>query len=107
MSHQADQFERMAGERIARAFGQGPAVPAAVDRAVLGAMVAQTRWHGSWRGLAAAAVIGLAAGGAAWMAVRPAHRPDMVDVLRAARAGAPEAQLRAMAAGAVRIGGGS
>ncbi|MGH7132302.1 MAG: hypothetical protein ACREJO_10195 [Phycisphaerales bacterium] len=107
MSHQADQFEQMTGERIVRAFGQGPPVPAAVDRAVLGAMAAQTRRGGSWRGWAAAAAVGLIAGGAAWMAVRPAHRADMVDVLRAARAGVPEAEVRAMAAGAVRIGGGS
>ena len=107
MSHPTDQFERMTGERIARAFGQGPAVSAALDRAVLGAMAAQTRRRGAWRGIAAAAAIGLIAGGAAWMAVRPVHRRDMVDVLRAARAGAPEAEVRAMAAGAVRIGGGS
>ena len=69
-------------------------------------VLARQRWLGGLRGWSMAAAAGVVIGVGGWLVLSPmVRRPDMVDVLRAARAGKPTAEVARMTAAAVRVDG--
>lgn len=97
-------------ERRLSRLAAGPGVPVGVDTAVLrqAEVVLRRRrgvalWFGGWQRLAAAAVVGVVLGVGALSVREGGRKVDMVDALRAAREGAPAAQVRRIESAAVML----
>lgn len=104
-------------ERRLSRLAEGPAggVPGGVDAAVLrraegvlGRRRVAREWLPGWRGVAAAAVVGVVVGLGVWSVGGLGRKVDMVDALRAAKGGAAADEVRRIGAAAVSVkaGGG-